>query len=58
MNKNLQKKAYMMPRIHVLGLMAQNQVLTGSETGPRFDVATNLPGLGGFGGGYNPANGD
>ena len=48
----------MMPRIHVLGLMAQNQVLTGSETGPRFDVATNLPGLGGFGGGYNPANGD
>ncbi|MBQ6749187.1 MAG: hypothetical protein IJR02_00275 [Bacteroidaceae bacterium] len=46
MNKNLLKKAYTMPRIHVLGLMAQNQVLVGSEREPGFAVETNLPGLG------------
>lgn len=51
------KKAYQSPETTVLNLSLSTHVLAGSDTST-FSVVSNLDGMGGFGGGFNPSMGD
>ena len=59
MKVNIEKKTYMEPSIYVVNGVVKTSFLAGSGGyNPEFDVDTNLPGLGGFGGEGNPASGN
>lgn len=53
------KKAYVVPDMYVVHGVAKVSFMAGSGgSNPEFNVETNLPGLGGIGGGGNPSLGD
>ena len=53
------KKRYMKPVMRIVNAYAERPLLAGSgEDASGFGVATNLDGLGGFGGGGNASYGD
>lgn len=59
MKVNIEKKTYIEPSIYVVNGVVKTSFLAGSDGyNPEFNVDTNLPGLGGFGGGGNPASGN
>lgn len=55
MKTTIERKTYVMPGIYVVDGVVNTPFLAGSAT---FNVGTNLPGLGGFGGGGNPSSGN